>query len=326
HAGNMFHIREQTQLARKFCAIAQMERVFFANSGSEANQAAMQIARQHGLNKGINLPSIISIDASSELQARTGDSTSGDQAPPSSTAQQSENIIKARFNDLNAIGEQAENQQVVALMVEPIPSKTGIRNAESGYLKSLRMLCDEHGWLLIFDETESGMGRTGEWFAYQHDAIVPDIMTSARALGNGIPISACATRGIAAKDVDPSTLGGTFAGNPLACQVALATIDVIEQGDLLEAAEVMGNYLKKQIQQHIGTHDKVVDIQGTGMILTLQLDRAYAKLAERLLAAGLVAHVTGEGKVIRLLPAINLRASEARDIAQIIHDVIIQLK
>ena len=325
HVSNLFHIREQALLGEKFCAISQMDKVFFANSGSEANEAAIKIAQLHGQNKGIEMPTIITANSSFQGRARATLSASENSTLQNGFAPLMGNFIHADFNNIDAIGVHAQNPDVVAVMIEPIQGEAGINVPDEGYLRSLRTLCDEHGWLLMLDEIQSGMGRTGKWFAYQHEEIIPDVMTSAKALGNGIPIGACAATGAAAEVFGPGSHGSTFGGNPFACQVALTTIDVIEQEDLLMAAHEMGRYLKKQIQQTIGTHGRVIDIRGKGMMLAVELDQPYPNLAMLFLTAGLVANVTGRGKVISLLPAINLSQAEAKKIAQILHDVIVAL-
>ena len=322
---NQFHCKEQSQLARKFCQLAQMEKVLFTNSGIEANTTAVKIARLHGLNRGIDKPVIIIANPSHHIHA----GAMQQRAPGNNTEIGREplagDFIHVSFNDLNAIGKHAENNRIVAIMIESIQGEAGVIIPDQGYLQAVRALCDEHGWLLILDEIQSGIARTGKWFAYQHEAILPDVMTSARALGNGIPIGACAARGPAAAVLRPNLNCNTAGSNPLACRVALKTIDIIEQQNLLQAASETGVFLKRQIQQHIGTHDKVTDIRGKGMMLALELDRPYPDLARRFLAAGLVADVLADGKMVRLLPAINLNQADARQIALIIHDVVVSL-
>ena len=325
HVSNLYQVQEQSRLAKKFCEISQMDKVFFANSGAEANEAAIKIARRYGHNKGIDEPTIITTKSSFHGRTMATLSATDNQKIQAGFTPLLSDFLQVEFNNIDKIGEHASNQNVVAVMVEPIQGEAGINVCDPGYLQSLRMLCDEHGWLLILDEIQTGMGRTGNWFAYQHEAILPDIMTSAKGLANGMPIGACAARGKTAEVLIPGSHGSTFGGNPLACQTALTTIDVIEQEQLIEAAKNTGVFLKKQITQTVGTHPRVSEIRGKGMMLAIELDRAYDNLAELFLQAGLLANITKKGKVIRLLPAINISQSEAKSIARIIHNVIIKL-
>lgn len=325
HVSNHFHIREQALLGDKFCAIAEMDKVFFANSGAEANEAAIKIARLYGHSRGIKYPTIITAKKSFHGRTMATLSATGNPALQAGFEPMLANFVHVDFNSLDAVGMHASNEDVVAVMIEPILGESGIIIPDSGYLQGLRQLCDEHGWLLILDEIQTGMGRTGKWFAYQHEDILPDIMTSAKALANGVPIGACAARGKIASLLTAGSHGSTFGGNPLACKIALTTIDIIEQENLLEAAHDMGLFLKKQLQQQIGTHAGVVDIRGKGMMLAVELDKAHTDLAQLFLSAGLVVNITGGGKIIRLLPAINITETEARKITQIVHDVVCSL-
>ncbi|MEM7358100.1 MAG: aspartate aminotransferase family protein [Pseudomonadota bacterium] len=325
HVSNHFHIQEQARLGEKFCAIAEMDKVFFANSGAEANEAAIKIARAYGHSRGIKYPTIITAKKSFHGRTMATLSATGNPALQAGFEPMLANFIHVDFNSLDAVGVHADNEDVVAVMVEPILGESGIIVPDEGYLRSLRQLCDEHGWFLILDEIQTGMGRTGKWFAYQHENVLPDVMTSAKALANGIPIGACAARGKAAAVLTAGTHGSTFGGNPLACKIALTTIDIIEQDALLEAAHEMGLFLRKQLQQQIGTHAGVVDIRGKGMMLAVELDQAHPDLASLFLAAGLVVNITGGGKIIRLLPAINISDAEAKKIIQIVHDVVCAL-
>jgi len=325
HTSNLFHIEEQTELGNKFCQISQMDKVFFCNSGAEANEAAIKIARLHGNNNGIKTPTIITAHNSFHGRTMATLSATGNENLQKGFQPLLADFIHVNYNDIDAIREHADNNNVVAVMVEPIQGESGIIIPDEDYLSQLRAVCDELGWLLILDEIQSGMGRTGTWFAYQHQKILPDVMTSAKALGNGIPIGACAAQGPAADILGPGSHGSTFGGNPFACKVASTTIDVLEQENLLDNASQVGAYLKKQLQQQIGTHEKVVDIRGKGMMLAVELDTAYPNLAQRFLDKGLIVNITGAGKTIRLLPAVILTEAQATKIAQIIHDVVAHL-
>lgn len=322
HASNLFQIQEQTELSERFCGIAQMDRVFFGNSGAEANEAAIKIARLHGNNIGIKTPTIITAHHSFHGRTMATLSATGSESLQKGFQPLLPDFIHVNYNDIEAIKQHSENSNVVAVMMEPVLGEAGIVIPDEGYLKQLREVCDDNNWLLILDEIQTGMGRTGEWFAYQHEDILPDIMTSAKALANGLPIGACAARGAAAEVLTLGTHGSTFGGNPLACKTATTTIDVIESERLLENASNVGSFLKAQLLQKLGTDRKVVSIRGKGMMLAVELDQIYPDLAITFLQQGLVINVTGGGKVIRLLPAIIMTEAEARTVAETIQTVV----
>lgn len=319
---NLFQIQEQTILSKQFCKIAQMDRVFFGNSGSEANEAAIKLARKYGNDKGIKNPTIITATGSFHGRTMAALSATGSETLQKGFHPMLTDFINVNYNDLDAVKQHSDNKDVVAVMMEPILGEAGIVLPDEGYLKSLREICDQNNWLLILDEIQTGMGRTGKWFAYQHEDILPDVMTSAKALANGLPIGACAAQGAAAEVLTPGTHGSTFGGNPLACAAASTTIEVIETDNLLNNATEVGAFLKSQLQQKLGADGKVVSIRGKGMMLAIELDHAYPDLAVTFLAHGLVVNITGGGKVIRLLPAIVMQESEARKVAEIVQNVV----
>lgn len=325
HVSNLFHIQEQARLGEKFCRISGMDKVFFGNSGAEANEAAIKIARLHADKKSIKNPTIITMNNSFHGRTMATLSATGNNAIQKGFAPLLSEFIHVDYNDVDAIKAHADNQDVVAVMLEPIQGEGGIIVPDEGYLTGVRALCDEQGWLLIVDEIQTGMGRTGEWFAYMHDNILPDIVTSAKALGNGIPIGACAARGAAANLIGPGTHGTTFGGNPFVSQVASTVIDVIEAESLIEKAANLGALLKAQCQQDLSRSDKVVDIRGRGLMIGIELDQAYPDLALRFLDKALVVNITGGGKVIRLLPSAMLSEQQVKTITQTIHDVVLAL-
>lgn len=325
HISNLFQIQEQTTLSEKFCAISEMDRVFFGNSGAEANEVAIKLARKHGNDKGIKNPTIITATGSFHGRTMATLSATGSESLQKGFHPLLADFIHVEYNDIEAIKQHSDNENVVAIMMEPILGEAGIVLPDDGYVAALREICDENGWLLILDEIQTGMGRTGKWFAYQHEGILPDVMTSAKALANGLPIGACAARGAAAEVLTPGTHGSTFGGNPLACHAAATTIDVIESENLLDNASTIGAFLKSQLLQKLGTDPKVVSIRGKGMMLAIELDQAYPDLAVIFLQHSLVVNITGGGKVIRLLPAIIMTEAEARTIAEVIQDVVSKL-
>lgn len=322
HTSNLFHIQEQADLGQTFCRISGMDRVFFGNSGAEANEAAIKIARLQANAKGIKTPTIITAQQSFHGRTMATLSATGNAAIQNGFAPLLSDFVHVAYNDIEALKQHSENANVVAVMIEPIQGEGGVIVPSQGYLKEVRALCDDNGWLMIVDEIQAGMGRTGKWFAYQHEDILPDVMTSAKALGNGIPIGACAAQGAAAELISPGSHGTTFGGNPFASKIASTVIEIIEQDMLLERAEQLGSMIKKQVQQHLGTSNKVVDIRGKGLMIGIELDQAYPDLAMTFLSAGLVINVTGGGKVIRLLPSVVLSDAQVKNIVSIIHDVV----
>lgn len=325
HVSNLFHIQEQGRLGDKFCRISCMDKVFFGNSGAEANEAAIKIARLHADAKGIENPTIITMNNSFHGRTMATLSATGNQAIQKGFAPLVSEFIHVDYNSVPAIEAHADNQAVVAVMLEPIQGEGGVIVPDEGYLKAVRALCDKQGWLLIVDEIQTGMGRTGEWFAFMHEGILPDIITSAKALGNGIPIGACAAQGAAAKLIAPGTHGTTFGGNPFVSQVAATVIDVIEAESLVERASKLGADLKTQLQKGLGDSNKVIDIRGRGLMIGIELDQAYPDLAMRFLERGLVINITGAGKVIRLLPSAVLSDQDVERITQTIIDLVLAL-
>ena len=325
HTSNLFHIQEQAKLGEKFCQISAMDKVFFGNSGAEANEAAIKIARLHARTKKIDSPTIITMNHSFHGRTLATLSASGNTAIQKGFEPLVSEFLHIDYNNIDAALELKGNPNVVAIMLEPIQGEGGIIVPNEGYLSALRELCDEQDWLLILDEIQTGMGRTGKWFAHQHEGIVPDIITSAKALGNGIPVGACAARGAAAQLISPGSHGTTFGGNPFASQVALTVLDTIEKNGLVDQAGEIGSFLKKQLQQKLAVLGKVEDIRGRGLMIGVELDKAYPDLAITFLAAGLVVNITGAGKVIRLLPSALLSESQAKHIADTLYSVIAAL-
>lgn len=322
HVSNLFHIQEQTDLGEKFCRISGMDKVFFGNSGAEANEAAIKIARLYARSKNITSPVVITADQSFHGRTMATLSATGNDAIKKGFEPLVSDFIHINYNDLDAAKLHSDNPDVVAMLIEPIQGESGIIIPDEGYLLGLRELCDQNGWLLMMDEIQSGMGRTGQWFAHQHEGIHPDVVTSAKALGNGVPIGACAARGAAAELISPGSHGTTFGGNPFVSHVASTVIDIIEQEGLLERATELGRSLKSQLQQKLGTSSKIVDIRGKGLMLAVELDEVYPDLANTFLAKGLVINITGGGKVIRLLPAVIMTDAQTKEIAQIIADLV----
>lgn len=322
HTSNLFHIQEQAQLGEKFCAISGMQKVFFGNSGAEANEAAIKISRLYAARKKISRPVIICMHGSFHGRTMATLSASGNSGIQQGFEPLLSEFIHVAYNDLAAIEAHSNNDNVVAVLVEPIQGEAGVVVPHENYLRGIREICDANKWLMMVDEIQTGLGRTGEWFAFQHQAIQPDVVTSAKALGNGIPIGACAATGIAAEMIEPGKHGSTFGGNPLACQVAFTVLQTIEQDGLLEAAQQKGELLFTQLKHNLATHAKVLEIRGKGLMLGIQLDKPYEGLAQMFLDKKVVLNVTGGGQIIRLLPAALITDKQIKQLVSCIVEVL----
>ncbi len=323
HVSNLYRIPQQEALGEELCRIAGMDKAFFCNSGAEANEACIKIARLHGHAKGITTPTIIVMDTAFHGRTMATISATGNPKIKAGFGPMLEGFEVVPYNDATAIEAVAEKRDdVVAVMLEPIQGESGIRIPDDGYLKAVRDICDRHGWLLICDEIQSGMGRTGVWFAHQHDAIQPDVMSVAKALGNGMPIGACLARGAAAELIQPGSHGTTFGGNPLACRVGLTVVQELERRDLVERAGELGTRMLDGFSNALHNQPGIHEIRGRGLMLGLELDVPCAALVGKALDAGVLLNVTA-GNVIRLLPPYILTDDEADEIVRRISDLII---
>ena len=324
HASNLFNIGVQTELAENLCRVAAMERVFFANSGAEANEAAIKIARLYGNQKDIPTPSIVVMDGAFHGRTMATLTASGNRKIQTGFEPLVAGFVRAPFGDIKALEKIAHNNHhVVAVMLEPIQGEAGIIMPPNGYLAAIRRLCDEHDWLMILDEVQTGNARTGSFFHYQQDGYIPDIVTTAKGLGNGVPIGACLTSVRASAIFQPGNHGSTFGGNPLACRAALAVIEQIETRGLAERAGELGLRIHKRLRRALAGLYAVRDIRGQGLMLGIELGGDCSKLVQRGLAAGIVINVTG-GSVIRLLPPLILSDEEADRLADRVIELVIQ--
>ncbi|PKO54874.1 MAG: acetylornithine transaminase [Betaproteobacteria bacterium HGW-Betaproteobacteria-2] len=324
HVSNIYHIREQQQLADKLAEISGMDRVFFCNSGCEANEAAIKLARLHGHNRGIENPEIIVMEKAFHGRTMATLSATGNRKAQAGFEPLVSGFIRVPFDDLEAIRQVASrNQNVVAILVEPVQGEGGINvpHDVKAYLAGLREICDAHGWLLILDEVQSGIGRTGTWFAFQHTDVMPDVMTLAKGLGSGVPIGACLAKGTAAEVFTYGKHGSTFGGNPLACTAGLTTLDAIEQEQLRENAETIGNWICEQLRTALADQPGVQIIRNAGMMIGIQLDSPCGDLVKRALAQKLLINVTAEN-VVRLLPPLVMNQNEASQLVQLLAQLI----
>lgn len=315
HTSNLYRVKEQEQLADRLAHLSGMDESFFCNSGCEANEAAIKLARLYGHRKGIEAPAIIVMEQAFHGRTLATLSATGNRKVQAGFEPLVAGFVRVPFDDIAAIETVATyNTNVVAVLIEPIQGEGGINVAHQDYLRGLRRICDEKGWLLMVDEVQCGVGRTGKWFAHQHAGIKPDVMTLAKGLASGVPIGACLAAG-AAKDVfGPGNHGSTFGGNPLACIAALTTLDVIEQDGLMQRAVLLGESIRTGMSHALAGITGIVDIRGDGLMIGIELDRPCGKLVQQALDAGLLINVTVD-RVIRLLPSLTFSDD---DVAQLL--------
>ena len=324
HVSNLYHIPQQEALGERLCRLAKMDKAFFCNSGAEANEACIKIARLHGHKKKIGTPTIIVTDTAFHGRTMATIAATGNAKIKAGFGPMMPGFHIVPFGDAAAVEEAAHlRQDIVAVMIEPIQGEGGINIPDDGYLKSLRTICDKHDWLLICDEIQSGMGRTGKWFAHQHEGITPDVMSLAKALGNGMPIGACLARGAAAELIQPGTHGTTFGGNPIACRVALTVIEQLDKRKLVSRAGELGDRMREGFRNSLHNQPGIADIRGRGMMMGIELDTPCAELVGIALAEGILLNVTA-GNVVRLLPPYILSDEQADELVRRISDLIIE--
>jgi acetylornithine aminotransferase len=322
HTSNWFEIPLQAQLAERLCRLAAMDNVFFGNSGAEANEAAIKLARLYGHQRGVEVPAIIVTEGSFHGRTLATLSATGNRKIQAGFEPLVQGFYRVPYNDLAAVRSVAErHKDVVAVLLEPITGEGGVVIPDAGYLPGLRALCDERGWLLMLDEIQTGMGRTGRWFAHQHEGIRPDVMTLAKALGNGLPIGACLARGPAAGVFTPGSHGSTFSGNPLVCRAALAVLEALEDGQLDRRAAVLGERLLAGLRAELAGLEAVRAIRGRGLMLAIELDRPCREIMTLALERGLLVNVTAEC-VIRLLPPLILSDEEGDRIVRLLGECV----
>ena len=318
HASNLYRIAEQERLAEKLAAISSMDNAFFCNSGCEANEAAIKLARLYGHGKGVDTPAIVVMDRAFHGRTLATLSATGNRKVQAGFEPLVTGFVRVPFDDIESVRQvAARDRSVVAVLVEPIQGEGGINVSAMEYLRGLREICDRNGWLLMLDEVQCGLGRTGKWFVYQHAGIHPDVLLLAKGLASGVPIGACLAAGSAAAVFKPGTHGSTFGGNPLACAAALATLAAIEEEGLMKNAERIGGILLAGLREALGGSSGVVQIRGQGLMIGVELDRPCGELVDRALAEGLLINVTMD-KVIRLLPPLVISEAEARQVLAIL--------
>ena len=311
HTSNLYEIGRQEQLGDRLAALSGMDEVFFCNSGCEANEAAIKLARLYGHGKGIDAPAIVVLEKAFHGRTIATLSATGSRKVQAGFEPLVPGFVRVPFDDLAAVRKVAENNHnVVAVLVELIQGEGGINICHDGYLKGLREICNANGWLLMLDEVQSGIGRTGKWFAFQHSGVKPDVMTLAKGLASGVPIGACLAAGPAAGVFKPGNHGSTFGGNPLACAAAIETLAIIEDEDLMANAVTLGEFINTGLRAALAGCSGVREIRNKGLMIGIELDFECNDLVKEALAAGLLINVTADN-VVRLLPPLNMPRAEA---------------
>ena len=322
HTSNLYGIPVQEALSDALVELSGMDVVFFCNSGAEANEAAIKIARVFGHRKGIELPEIIVANGSFHGRTLATLSATGNPKVHAGFEPLVHGFVRVPYDDLAAVESAGKDHAgIVAVLVEPILGEGGVVVPDPDYLRGLRDLCDRFDWLLILDEVQTGMGRTGAWFAYQHAGILPDVMTLAKALGNGVPIGACLARSAAAEALGPGSHGSTFGGNPLACAAAQAVIDSVREQGLVGRAAQAGNRLVAGLTRELQGQNCVADIRGRGLMIGIELTRPCGDLVELALQRGLLINVTAE-RTVRLLPPLIIDDNQIDEIVSVLGELI----
>ena len=314
HVSNLYNIPQQQRLADLLIEQSGMQKAFFSNSGAEANEAAIKIARKYGNDKGVKNPAIIVMANSFHGRTLATLSATGNSKVQIGFEPLVEGFIRVPYNDVAAVEAAAnEHPNIVAILVEPVQGEGGVRVPAADYLNQLRAICDAHDWLLMLDEIQTGNGRTGTYFAFQHNGILPDVVTTAKGLGNGMPIGACLAAGKAADVLQPGNHGTTFGGNPLACSAGIAVIETLKAENLVARARQLGDKLLADFKAALANHPKVVDIRGKGLMIGIELNAPCPDLVEKGRAKGILINVTSVN-TIRLLPTFILTDAEAEEL------------
>ncbi|WP_339495191.1 aspartate aminotransferase family protein [Pseudomonas sp. EA_35y_Pfl1_P108] len=316
HTTNMFRIPWQEQLGERLCLLSGMERAFFCNSGAEANEAALKLARLHAHARRVAQPQVLVMDNSFHGRTLATLAATGNPAVHVGFEPLMPGFVRVPYNDIEAIrAVAARSPNIVAVLVESVQGEGGVHAAFAGYLQGLRALCDEHDWLMMIDEVQTGMGRTGAWFGFQHAGIEPDVITLAKALGNGYPIGACLARGKAAELFSPGHHASTFGGNPLACRVGCTVLDIMQREHLPQRAAASGRRLLAALKLALGNHPEVVAIRGIGLMVGVELNRPCGELVDRAREEQRLLITVTRGTTVRLLPALICDDTQIDEIA-----------
>jgi acetylornithine/N-succinyldiaminopimelate aminotransferase len=321
HVSNLFNIKNQELLAKKLCKISKMSSAFFCNSGSEANETAIKLVRLHANNKNLKNSKIIVFD-----KAWHGRTIATLSATGSSNAQKGfkpllSGFIRCKFNDIDSVKKAISKNNIAAIMLETIQGEGGIRIASDNFLKEIRKITEKKDILLIIDEVQTGMGRTGKWFSYQHSNIKPDIITLAKGLGNGVPIGVCLGNNKVSKLFVPGSHGSTFGGNPFVCAVASKVIDIINEENLCKQSKIMGDYLISDLKERTKNLDIINEIRGKGLMIGIEIYKKNTNIVKDCLNNGLIINLTSEN-VIRLLPPLIIKKNHANFISKTLSKIL----
>ncbi len=323
HISNLYREPLQEALGERLCKVAGMDKAFFCNSGAEANEACIKVARLHGHAKNIATPTIIVTETAFHGRTLATIAATGNDKIQKGFGPLTPGFVVVPYNDVDAIKKiAAERDDIVAVLLEPVQGEGGIHVPADDYLEKVRAVCDDRDWLLMLDEIQSGMGRTGKWFAHHHTNIQPDVMAVAKALGNGIPIGACLARGKAAELIQPGSHGTTFGGNPMASRAGLTVIAEMEKHHLVDRAAELGDRIQSGLRNRLHNREGVVEVRGKGLMIGVELDRPCAELVQHALDAGLLINVAA-GNVVRLLPPLVLSDEQADKIVNTVSDLVI---
>lgn len=322
HTSNLYRIPQQERLADRLCALSGMERAFLCNSGAEANEAAIKIARLYGHSRNISRPAILVMEGSFHGRTMATLTATGNRKVQAGFEPLLSGFVRAPYNDLEAVRQIADNtNEIVAVLVEPVLGEGGLVIPGEDYLPELRRICDEQKWLLMLDEVQTGNARTGAYFAYQHSNTLPDVVTTAKGLGNGMPVGVCLARGAAAETFGPGNHGSTFGGNPLACAAANAVLDVIDEQQLAERAAALGQRIVDGLRARLKGNNTVQEVRGSGLMIGIEMSEPCGHLVGAALEAGLLLNVTRDN-VVRLLPALTMTDAEADELIERVSGVV----
>ena len=322
HTGNLVRIPWQEKLADRLAGITGMDRVFFGNSGAEAIECALKITRVLGHERGFDNPGVIVMEGSFHGRTMAALSATGSRKVQAGFEPLVSGFVRVPYGDVTSIEKIAlPRNEITAILVEPIQGEAGIRMPPAGYLSELRTICDDNGWLLIFDEIQSGLCRTGKWYAHQHEDVRPDILATAKALANGLPIGACAANGAAAEALSPGRHGSTFGGNPLVSRAACAVLDIMQEENISGQAATTGDYMLGEFRSRLTEDPRVSEIRGRGLMIGIELNHDANHLRQLALEKGVLLNVT-QDKVIRLLPPLIIDREQAGRIVDVVCDLV----
>ena len=324
HTSNLYNVQRQQQLAESLRDASGMDNVFFANSGAEANEAAIKLARMHGHQRGIDIPHVVVMEQAFHGRTLATLTASGNRKIQAGFEPLVRGFIRAPFGDIAALESIANNNDsVAAVLLEPIQGEGGLHVLPEGFLKQLRELCNRNNWLLMLDEVQTGNGRTGKYFAYQHDGALPDVLVTAKGLGNGLPIGACLAHGKAASLFHPGNHGSTFGGNPLACAAGQVVVETVNTEEMRNHVSDVGDYLQAGLRERLADAQHVVEVRGRGLMVGVELNSPCAGLVKQALDQGLLINVTAE-RVVRLLPPLIISRQEVDALLDILCPLILQ--